>query len=422
MQIADGVGFRLSKNIRDDVLEIFLAALDQVNGRHVVSQHLKSSQYEHAAPAVVAIGKAAQAMMLGAYDLLGEAISDQGMVITKAGHLEGSTVEEMGVLGLESGHPLPNEQSLDAGSMLLDFLSQQPAGRPLLFLLSGGTSSLVEVLQDGVTLSELSRANSWLLASGLPIKSINDVRRRLSKIKGGGLLQFIGQRPVDVLLISDVQGDDPAVIGSGLLVASDSTPTELNGLALPDWLQALIERCDVLRPVSQTDISLQVVANLDMACGAAVKKAEELGYAVVRHNEFLCGDAEVAGKKIAKVLKDGAVGIHIWGGETTVCLPLNSGCGGRNQHLALTVAQEIAGCDGLYLLAVGTDGSDGTTSDAGALVDGGTIARAAIEGYDSADCLRRADAGSLLAASGDLINTGPTGTNVMDLVIALKPQ
>ena len=412
----------MSKKIRDDLLEIFLAALDQVNGRHVVSRHLKSSQYGHAAPAVVAIGKAAQAMMLGAYDLLGEAISGQGVVITKADHLEGSTIEEIGVLGLESGHPLPNGQSLDAGCVLLDFLSQQPADRPLLFLLSGGTSSLVEVLQDGITLSELSRANSWLLASGLPIKSINSVRRKLSKIKGGGLLQFIGQHAVEALLISDVQDDDPAVIGSGLLVASDSTPTELNGLALPDWLQALVERCNVLQPASQTDISLQVVANLDMACGAAVKKAEELGYAVVRHNEFLCGDAEDAGKKIARVLKDGAVGIHIWGGETTVCLPLTPGSGGRNQHLALAAAQEIAGCGGLYLLAVGTDGSDGTTSDAGALVDGSTIVRAAIEGYDSADCLCRADAGSLLAASGDLINTGPTGTNVMDLVIALKLQ
>ena len=420
MRITNSVGFKLSKNIRDDLLEIFLAALDQVNGRHVVSQYLKSSQYKYAAPAVVAIGKAAQAMMLGACDAFGQETIDQGLVITKSGHLDCSVIESIGCLGLESGHPLPNEQSLAAGRVLLKYLSQQPKDRPLLFLISGGASSLVEVLRDAISLDELSRVNSWLLASGLPIKSINRVRRKLSKIKGGGLLQFIGHHPVEALLISDVQDDDPAVIGSGLLVTSDSDFNKLEGFALPDWLQALIERCDVLQPVNQADISLQVVANLDMACRAAVKKAGELGYATVRYPEFLCGDAEGTGRKIARALKNGAEGIHIWGGETTVCLPLDPGYGGRNQHLALAAAQEIAGYDDLYLLAIGTDGSDGTTSDAGALVDGGTIARAVIEGYDSADCLRRADAGSLLATSGDLINTGPTGTNVMDLVIGLK--
>jgi len=414
----------MAKNIKKELLDIYLAALGEVNGRRAVSNYfLHHPRGAGTMPAIVAIGKAAQAMMLGACDAFGQEAVDQGLIITKSDHLNCSVMESMGCVGLESGHPLPNEKSLVAGDMLLEFLSKQPVDQPLLFLISGGASSLVEVLCDGVSLDELARVNSWLLASGLPIESINCVRRRLSKIKGGGLLRFTGSRPVEALFISDVQDNDPAVIGSGLLMASDSISTDFDGMVLPDWLQALTEKCDVSQPVSQTDMSLQVVANLDMACRAAVKKAEELGYATVRHHEFLCGDAEDAGKKIASELKDGAVGIHIWGGETTVCLPLNPGCGGRNQHLALAAAQEIAGCDDLYLLAVGTDGSDGTTSDAGALVDGGTIARAAIESYDSADCLRRADAGSLLAASGDLINTGPTGTNVMDLVIGLKlPQ
>jgi len=413
----------MAKNKREALLNVFLAALDEVNGRRVVLRYFQSHPRNGAMPAIVAIGKAAQAMMLGACDAFGNEVVDQSLIITKFGHLNSSVIKDMGCEGLEGGHPLPNEQSLAAGHALLEFLSKQPVDRPLLFLISGGASSLVEVLRDGVSLDELGRVNSWLLASGLPIENINCVRKRLSKIKGGGLLRFIGHRPVEALYISDVPDDDPTVIGSGLLAASDPTAHMLDELALPDWLHALINRCDDSVPVSRAAISSQVVANLDIACGAAIKKAEELGYATVRHHEFLCGDAEVAGKQIARLLKEGGAGIHLWGGETTVQLPSNPGCGGRNQHLALAAAQEIARHDGLYLLAVGTDGTDGVTADTGALVDGGTIARAAIEGYDSADCLHRADAGSLLAASGDLINTGPTGTNVMDLVIALKlPQ
>jgi len=415
----------MAKSIKEGLLDIYLAALDEVNGRCVVARYFLHHQRDAdmMSPAIVAIGKAAQSMMLGACDALGQKAVDQGLVITKSDYLSRSVIEGIGCVGLESGHPLPDEKSLAAGHALLEFLSKQPVDRPLLFLISGGASSLVEIPCDGISLDELCRVNSWLLASGFPIESINCVRRRLSKIKGGGLLNFIGSRQVEALLISDVQNDDPAVIGSGLLVASDPDACKFDELVLPDWLLALSEKCDISQSISQSNISLQVVANLDMACEAAVKKADELGYAITRHSEFLCGDAEEAGKKIARELKDGASGIHIWGGETTVELPLNPGCGGRNQHLALAVAQEIVGCDDLYLLAAGTDGSDGSTSDAGALVDGGTVMRAEIEGYDSGEYLRRADAGSLLAASGDLINTGPTGTNVMDLVIALKlPQ
>jgi len=410
----------VAENIKKDLLNILLAALREVNGRRAVLRYFQPGH--RVAPAIVAIGKAAQAMILGAYDAFGQKPINQGLVITKQGHLDELILEKIGCKGLEAGHPIPDAQSLAAGSALLEFISRQPADRPILFLISGGTSSLVEVLPEGISLDVLIRVNDWLLASGLPVKHINSVRRKLSKIKGGGLLQFVDSRSVEVLLISDVQDDDVAVIGSGLLAAPpDSTVCdELKEQALPGWIQALITRSGISQPVSPVDVSLQIVANLDMACKAAVKKAEELGYSVVRHNEFLCGGAEVAGRHLAKELMEGAAGIHVWGGETTVQLPINPGRGGRNQHLALSAAQEIAGHEGLYLLAVGTDGTDGVTDDAGALVDGGTIERAFIEGYDSGDCLRRADAGSLLAASGDLINIGSTGTNVMDVVIGFK--
>ena len=406
------------KKARQDLLHIYLAALKRVNGQTCVRAHLEGRR-EKAPLSLVAIGKAAQAMAQGACDALGERIVE-GLVISKPGHLDSLALERTGLKGLEGGHPIPNEQSLAAGEALLKFLAQQPADRSLLFLISGGTSSLVEVLPDGVTLEHLRRVNQWLLGSGLPISAMNYVRKRLSTIKGGGLLQFIGDRPCEILLISDVPGDDPAVIGSGLLVPDHSSAIEPAALDLPEWLQTLREQGQKKTLPIQTNISLSIVANLAMACRAAEEKALELGYQVYRHKELLEGDAEQAGHRLAQAIIERPPGVHIWGGETTVRLPSQPGLGGRNQHLALAAALEIAGRDNIYLLAAGTDGNDGPTDDAGALVDGSTLARAAIDEFNGIDCLSRADAGRLLAASGDLINTGPTGTNVMDLVIGIS--
>jgi glycerate 2-kinase len=138
------------------------------------------------------------------------------------------------------------------------------------------------------------------------------------------------------------------------------------------------------------------------------------------HSERLCGDAAAAGRRLAAELLDGPASVHIWGGETGVELPANPGRGGRNQQLALAAAEVLAGHDKVWLLAAGTDGSDGPGEDAGAVIDGGTLARGELDGLNAAACLHRADAGSFFEASGDLISTGPTGTNVMDLVIGLK--
>jgi len=136
--------------------------------------------------------------------------------------------------------------------------------------------------------------------------------------------------------------------------------------------------------------------------------------------EFLSSDAEQAAKNCVAFLTDQADGVYIWGGETTVTLPANPGRGGRNQHFALAAALALENTENITLLCAATDGSDGITEDTGALVDGQTLARGRLENLDPVDCLKRADAGTFLAASGDLIHTGPTGTNVMDVVIALK--
>jgi len=403
---------------RHHLLEIFQAALARVEGAAAVAGWLRA--HSLATPCrLIAIGKAAQSMAKGAHQVLGDGIS-QGLVISKHGHLDDAFCKALHWEAIEAAHPVPDESSLQAGRRLLDFISQENEG-PLLFLLSGGASSLVEAPIAGVDLDFLARTNTWLLGSGLDIVQMNLVRKGLSRIKGGGLLSLLAGREVEALAISDVPGDLPGAIGSGLLVPEPDLREQLDRLPLPEWLATRLQAGLAQRPVfAGKPPALHIVANLDSAKQAAAERARALGYAVTLHESFLEGEAGLAGERLARELRAGEPGIAIWGGETTVLLPPEPGQGGRNQHLALAAAVALAGCEGCYLLAAGSDGSDGPTQDAGALVDGGTLQRAALEGFDAASSLAAADAGRLLEASGDLVTTGPTGTNVMDLVIGLK--
>ncbi|MGD2112204.1 MAG: DUF4147 domain-containing protein [Gammaproteobacteria bacterium] len=397
---------------REDLEAILQAALAAVNGRTVVRDHLA----EHP-PAgettVIALGKAAAAMLAGARDALGRQLTS-ALLISKPGHFDPDLQQDPRITCMAGGHPLPDVRSLAAGNRLLRFLAGLPADRPVLFLLSGGTSSLVEVLPGGVSPALLRRANRWLLGSGLDIRAMNRVRQALSAIKGGRLCAWLGERPARVLLISDVPGDDPAVIGSGPLYPD---PAAAGGLpAVPEWLvlppAAAVPRTGAVVPH-------HIVASSAMALQAAADRAGALGYPVQILPEHLSGPAESAARCIVEQLREGGAGIRLWGGETTVVLPEGPGRGGRNQHLALAAALALQGQQAILLLAAGTDGDDGTTDAAGAIVDGRTVSRAAAAGQDAAEALRRADSGTCLAAAGDLLVTGPTGTNVMDMVIAL---
>jgi len=394
------------------LLAIYQAALARVEGRAAVAAALAEGCPERAA--ILAVGKAADAMARGAAERLGDGLV-QGLIVTKYGHGSAGHWAGRPVTLLESAHPVPDANSLAAGRAVADFVAALPAGLPLICLISGGASALVELPRDGIDLDLLQRASDWLLGSGLDIHRINRVRQGLSRLKGGGLLALAGDRPVLGLYISDVAGDDPAVIGSGLLGPS---PQAALPAGLPDWLaqalQPVAERADEGR------VERHIVASLDLALDAAEAEGRRRGCAVYRAAEPLADDAALTATRLVSEVMAGPPGLYLWGGETTVTLPAAPGRGGRNQHLALAAARALAGRDDICLLSVGTDGSDGPTEDAGALVDGGTLARAALHGFDAADCLARADAGSLLEASDDLINTGPTGTNVTDLVIALK--
>lgn len=404
---------------RNDLLTIYRAALNAVHGRGCVRDALKRQALAGAVH-VIAIGKAASAMYLGAVDLLQEQIAS-ALVITKHGHGD-AQLAATGARLIESGHPTPDQHSLAAGRALLEFIGSAPADAQLLFLISGGASSLVEVLPEGVTLADLQRLNQWLLGSGLDIHAMNQVRKSLSLIKGGRLARELGGRRAVALLISDVPGDDPATIGSGLLTPDPVVETGA-ALELPAWITALMAR-GVAAPLpgdaAFDTVSLDIIATLNDAKRAAAVCGRELGYAVHEHAATLGGDAVLAGRQLATEVLNGAAGLHIWGGETTVQLPQHPGRGGRNQHLALVAATELAGHDNVGFLAAGSDGSDGPTDDAGGLVDGGTVKRGSSAGLDASDTLARADAGIFLEAAGDLVHTGPTGTNVMDLMLGVK--
>ena len=403
---------------RGDLLKIFQAGVNRVGGRSVVWDCLKGLEGD-ASFGLVAVGKAAGAMSMGALDALGGRISG-GLVISKTGHLDIESLRRFGLTGLEGGHPVPNENSLAAGRALMAYLNELPPRQPLLFLISGGASALVEVLNEGVGLDDLRSVNQWLLANGLGITHMNLVRKALSRIKGGKLLGYLGSRPVTALLISDVPGDDPAVIGSGMLVPDPGAREALAALTLPDWIQRLTESGDSLIPTDAPNLELRILATLRDAREAAGEEARRLGYATRVEHAFIDAEAENAGRRLALELLDALPGVYIWGGEPSVQLPEHPGRGGRNQHLALSAATVIDGRDDICFLSGGTDGTDGPGEDAGALVDGGTLGRARRAGYEPLDTLARADAGSLLEASGDLVHTGPTGTNVMDLMIGIR--
>jgi glycerate 2-kinase len=379
---------------RQLLLELFRAGLARVDGRNCVRNALDPEPGSRTARPVwvAAIGKAASSMALGAHDALGTAI-ERTLIITKDGHVLPQLAAMPGFEIYESAHPVPDERSLAAGARLLRWVDDLPEFVDPLFLISGGSSSLVEVLEPGICFADLERITSQGLAEGIAIGELNARRARLSLIKGGRLAARLNGRVARALFISDVPGDDPAVIGSGLLGPAG---------------------------VAHDRVERKVVASIDHAMESVAAAAKELGLEVGLSARRFDGDVMRLAVRFAHELHLNTSEVRVWGGESTVQLPEHPGRGGRNQHLGLAVARLIAGHSDLLLLAAGTDGTDGSTDDAGALIDAETCARLALVEIDADSCLQRADSGAALAATGDLIHTGPTGTNVGDLVIGLK--
>jgi hydroxypyruvate reductase len=378
-------------NARRLLLELFDAALRAVDGRLAVERFLRESPV--AGPvAIFAIGKAAGAMTLGAHAALSASVVET-LVITKDGHGEPALEGRPATTVLETAHPVPDARSLAAGAALERRLRALPPSVTPVFLVSGGASSLVESLRDAATLEDLAALNARGLAAGWDIATLNAERTKLSRLKGGGVARLLGGRPALALFLSDVPRDDPGVIGSGLL-GRDADAHDA--------------------------IDRRVVANVEQAVNAAREAAAARGLDVEVRGERFDGDAGDVALRFVEALRATPSAVLVWGGESTVELPERSGRGGRNTHLALAAARRLRADESLTILAAGTDGTDGPTCDAGAIIDGRTIERAEIGGCDVERAMREFDSGLALESAGDLVHTGPTGTNVGDILIGCK--
>jgi glycerate 2-kinase len=373
---------------RELLLELFRTAIAAVNGRRRVRAALAGEQFDGPVSAF-AVGKASVAMMQGAVDALGDRLQ-RGLVVAPEGAVPVGLAGFAGMKCMESAHPRPDERSLAAGRALLDFAAETPAGGNVLLLVSGGASALLEVPAPGVGLAELRELYDRSLTQCLDIERLNRIRIEHSQVKGGRLPGLFRDARIQALMISDVPRDDPAVLASGLLDSPGINP--------------------------------RLVGSIDDALEAISRAAMARGLRVARGAERLAGDAEAVARRICHELAVGDADLRIHGGETVVTLPESPGRGGRCQHLAVAAARCIAGHPEFLLLAAGTDGRDGESEDAGAIVDGNTLQRAADRDIEPAAALAAADTGTLLEATGDLLYTGATGTNVGDIVLALRRQ
>ena len=358
---------------------------------------------------VIAIGKAAAAMARGAASVVPEiegiAVSDHR--------------EECPIPLLVGDHPIPGEASLAAGAEALDVVSSTGPEDVLLFLVSGGGSALAESLVPGVTAADLSEASRLLIEGGAPIEDINEVRAALSTTKAGRLAAAAGTQRISTLLLSDVVGAGPEVVASGPSIPSSlgsraGDVLERSGLAdaMPASVVAAVT--EGRRPVDRINQPVIVLGSTETSAAVAASHIRAQGEEPHVLTTALMGRSEPAVRRILDALDDHPAVIA--SGETIVEVS-GGGLGGRNQHAALLAAIAIEGTD-IVFGALGTDGRDGPTDAAGAIVDGTSTERMRVAGVEPSDAVASCDSYRALEASGDLVITGPSGTNVADLWIA----
>jgi hydroxypyruvate reductase len=325
------------------------------------------------------------------------------------------------------GHPLPNDQSLAAGERLAGLLSDVGEDDVVLVLISGGGSAMLEHPAPGVTLTDLQTVNLGLLRSGLPISEINVVRGALSRLKIGGLARMAAPARIAALVISDVPGDDLAAVASGPTVLAPDPRRRARAIieraglwsSVGDAVHSALSAPRPGRRVLTQPVTLLVASNRG-AVRAAASTARTLGFEVDRMDRPLRGEARRVGGRLARrLLRERRGSCLVAGGETTVTFK-TAGRGGRNQEMCLQAALLLEEEPRVAFMAFATDGIDGPTEAAGAVVTGSTTAEIRHRGVDPKASLEAHDSFTALEAAGALIRTGPTGTNVADLVIGLK--
>ncbi|OLC15977.1 MAG: hypothetical protein AUH29_06500 [Candidatus Rokubacteria bacterium 13_1_40CM_69_27] len=381
---------------------------------------------------VLGCGKAGGAMARAVEGVLGDRIAD-GFVVVKDGH----TAPTRRIRLAQAGHPVPDGRGQAAAARLLELAGAAGAGDLVIFLISGGGSALTPAPAPPVTLEEKQAVTTLLLAAGATINELNAVRKHLSLFKGGRLARAAAPAMVLTLILSDVIGDPLDVIASGP-TAPDPT-TFADALAVltrravrervPASVLARLEagaRGEVEETPKPGDpvferVTNLVIGNNALTVDAAAAEARRLGFDPDVLTRALEGEArEVARDLVARARRLRPPACLIAGGETTVTVR-GRGRGGRCQEFALTAALELRPQEGLVALAAGTDGTDGPTDAAGALVDAGTLGRGQAGGLDPRASLEDNNANAFLRASGDLVITGPTNTNLLDLYILLLP-
>lgn len=434
---------------KDVILEVHRTALEAVEPGAAVRRHVQlqgdrlsigERSYDLTAVDkvwVVGGGKAATAMAAAVNAILSDRVAG-GLVVTKYDHVE-PTLDTGPVEVIEAGHPLPDEAGVMSTQRMADLLASVNDRDLVLAVLSGGGSALLTLPVAGLGLSDLQATTELLLRCGATIVELNTVRKHLSQIKGGGLARLAGQASVASLILSDVVGDPLDVISSGPTVPDPTTYagawTVLEKYELTERIpQAVREHLvaglgggvpDTPKPEARLFDRVQnvIVGSNRLAAEGAVGAAQAGGLNTLLLSTFVEGEArEVA--RVAGALAKELVHYDrpipkpaclVWGGETTVSVR-GSGLGGRNQELALAAAVAMEGLPDVVLVALGTDGTDGPTDAGGAIATGETVARGRALGLDPVAYLANNDAYHFFDGLGDLIRTGPTGTNVNDLL------
>lgn len=404
---------------RDLLLRLFRAAIDSADPAKTLARHLPG--LPRGRVVVVGAGKSAAAMAR-AVEAAWPDVDLRGVVVTRYGH----AVPTRRIEVIEASHPVPDANSALAAQRILTAVSGLGPDDLVLALISGGGSALMTAPADGLTLDDKVAVNRLLLASGLPIATMNRVRRRLSAIKGGRLALAAAPARVVTLAISDVPGDDPRAIASGPTVPDPEAGADLSdvaaalGPALPEAARALLLQPPAPAPDFTADY--QMIATPLMALEAAAAVARDAGVTPLILGDAIEGEAAAAGLVMAGIARSAALhglpvrgpAVLLSGGETTVTIgAAPPGRGGRNTEFLLALALALEGT-GVHALSGDTDGIDGVEDAAGAVIGPDTLARARAAGFDPRAVLAAHDSASLFEATGDLVRTGATLTNVND--------
>ena len=408
----------MDQQLRNDANAIIRSSINAVKPDEAVSRALAGKAFSGRV-VLVAAGKAAWQMAKAAHDCLGSRI-DAGVVVTKYDHVMGPIAN---FVCCEAGHPVPDENSFIGTQKALDLVSGLRSEDTVLFLLSGGGSALFE--KPLIPGAELQDITSQLLACGADIVEINTIRKRLSAVKGGKFAQCCAPAHVYAIILSDILGDPLDMIASGPACPDSASSEQAIAIAEKYELRLSPEARSLLyveTPKALDNVTTKITGSVRELCTAAAKVCTELGYEPVMLTDMLACQAKEAGSFLASILKthagSGKKLAFLAGGETVVHLT-GKGKGGRNQELALSAAVGIEGIPGAAVFSVGSDGTDGPTDAAGGYVDYETAATLRAQGIDIFTVLKNNDAYNALAKCDGLVITGPTGTNVNDVAVAL---